>query len=64
VTAFQSGRYDQGGAAAIGWATTADVGGNWRSGCSPGSPRRPARPVRTTASAIPSSRTTPSAARG
>jgi hypothetical protein len=35
VTAFQSGRYDQGGAAAIGWATTADVGGNWRSGLLP-----------------------------
>jgi hypothetical protein len=32
VTVFQSGRYPDGGAAAIGWATTADGGTNWRHG--------------------------------
>jgi hypothetical protein len=31
VAAFQSGRYTNGGAAAIGWATSQDAGGTWRS---------------------------------
>ena len=32
VTVFQTGRYDNGGAAAIGWATTTDGGASWRRG--------------------------------
>lgn len=32
VAAFQNGRYDAGGAAAIGWATTLDGGTRWRTG--------------------------------
>ena len=36
VTAFQSGRYDSGGAAVTGWATSADAGRTWRSGVLPG----------------------------
>jgi hypothetical protein len=32
VTAFQKGRMGGGGAAAIGWATSSDAGGTWRSG--------------------------------
>ena len=32
VTVFQAGRYDDGGAAAIGWATTTDGGASWRRG--------------------------------
>ncbi len=32
VTAFQSGRYDDGGAAAIGWATSRDAGASWARG--------------------------------
>ena len=35
VTAFQSGRYDSGGAAAIGWATSTDAGASWRAGVVP-----------------------------
>lgn len=35
VTAFQSGRYIDGGAAAIGWATSHDAGRTWRSGFLP-----------------------------
>ena len=32
VTVFQTGRYDDGGSAAIGWATTVDGGVSWRRG--------------------------------
>jgi hypothetical protein len=32
VTAFQTGRVDGGGAAAIGWATSTDAGKHWRAG--------------------------------
>ena len=32
VASFQSGRYDDGGAAAIGWATSQDAGKTWRAG--------------------------------
>jgi RTX calcium-binding nonapeptide repeat (4 copies) len=32
VTAFQSGRFVDGGAALIGWATSRDAGGTWRRG--------------------------------
>ena len=32
VTAFQTGRVDGGGAAAIGWATSTDAGKHWRGG--------------------------------
>ncbi len=32
VTAFQSGRYFSGGAAAIGWASSRDAGASWRGG--------------------------------
>lgn len=35
VTAFQVGRYVNGGAAAIGWATSLDGGNTWRSGILP-----------------------------
>ena len=35
VTAFQSGRYIDAGAAAIGWATSHDAGRTWRSGFLP-----------------------------
>jgi hypothetical protein len=36
VTAFQNGRLIDGGAAGIGWATSADGGRTWRSGVLPG----------------------------
>ena len=36
VTAFQTGRYDSGGAALTGWATSTDAGATWRSGILPG----------------------------
>ncbi len=36
VTAFQSGRYASGGAAGIGFASSADAGKTWRSGFLPG----------------------------
>ena len=36
VTVFQAGRHAQGGAAAIGWATSVDAGATWRSGYLPG----------------------------
>ena len=36
VTAFQTGRYDSGGASLIGWATSTDAGRSWRSGILPG----------------------------
>ncbi|HSC90294.1 MAG TPA: hypothetical protein VLB86_01420 [Gaiellaceae bacterium] len=36
VVAFQSGRHVQGGAAAIGWATSTDAGTTWRAGFLPG----------------------------
>ena len=36
VAAFQSGRYESGGAAAIGYATSSDAGASWRSGFLPG----------------------------
>src|SRR5262249_36954808 len=32
VAAFQNGRYEDGGAAAIGWSTTTDAGKHWRTG--------------------------------
>jgi len=32
VTAFQSGRFVEGGAAAIGWSTSTDAGKHWRTG--------------------------------
>jgi len=35
VTAFQTGRVDGGGAAAIGWATSTDAGKHWRAGTLP-----------------------------
>lgn len=35
VTAFQSGRFADGGAAGIGWATSRDAGRTWRSGVLP-----------------------------
>jgi hypothetical protein len=35
VTAFQSGRFDSGGAAAIGWGTSVDAGRRWRAGVLP-----------------------------
>ncbi|MFL5980662.1 MAG: exo-alpha-sialidase [Gaiellaceae bacterium] len=35
VAAFQNGRISNGGAAAIGWATTKDAGKSWRSGMIP-----------------------------
>ncbi|HEU0336486.1 MAG TPA: sialidase family protein [Gaiellaceae bacterium] len=39
VAVFQTGRYRAGGAAAIGFATSADGGGTWREGLLPASPR-------------------------
>lgn len=36
VTAFQAGRFEDGGASAIGWATSRDAGRTWRSGLVPG----------------------------
>jgi hypothetical protein len=36
VTTFQSGRYFDGGAASIGWASSTDGGRTWRSGSLPG----------------------------
>ena len=36
VAAFQVGRIDGGGAAAVGWATSSDAGRTWRSGLLPG----------------------------
>ncbi len=36
VTVFQSGRQADGGAAGIGWATSTNAGGSWRSGFLPG----------------------------
>jgi hypothetical protein len=39
VTAFQSGRFEQGGAAGIGWASSRDAGRTWRSGLLPGTGR-------------------------
>jgi hypothetical protein len=36
VTVFQSGRQASGGAAGIGWATSTNAGGSWRSGFLPG----------------------------
>ena len=36
VTVFQSGRQAAGGAAGIGWATSTNAGGTWRSGFLPG----------------------------
>jgi hypothetical protein len=36
VTTFQNGRFDEGGAANIGWATSRDGGRSWRSGVLPG----------------------------
>jgi hypothetical protein len=36
VTAFQSGRFEDGGASGIGWATSRDGGRTWRSGLLPG----------------------------
>jgi RTX calcium-binding nonapeptide repeat (4 copies) len=35
VTAFQSGRYESGGAAAISWSTSTDAGRSWRTGVVP-----------------------------
>jgi hypothetical protein len=35
VTAYQSGRFDSGGAAAVGWATSVDAGRTWRAGLLP-----------------------------
>ena len=32
VTAFQNGRYQEGGAAAVGWATSGNAGKTWRAG--------------------------------
>jgi hypothetical protein len=40
VTAFQSGRIANGGAAALGWATSVDAGAHWRSGFLPLGPYR------------------------
>jgi hypothetical protein len=39
VTVFRTGRYRTGGAAAIGFATSGDGGGSWRTGLLPSSPR-------------------------
>jgi len=36
VTAFQTGRFDSGGAALTGWATSTDAGATWRTGILPG----------------------------
>jgi len=36
VTTFQSGRFNDGGASNIGWATTTDAGKTWKSGFLPG----------------------------
>lgn len=36
VTAFQVGRYQEGGGANVGWATSADAGVHWRHGLMPG----------------------------
>jgi hypothetical protein len=36
VTAFQVGRFEDGGSGAIGWASSLDAGRNWRSGLLPG----------------------------
>jgi hypothetical protein len=36
VTAFQTGRFEDGGASGIGWATSRDGGRTWRSGFLPG----------------------------
>jgi Ca2+-binding RTX toxin-like protein len=35
VAAFQNGRVDRGGAAALGWATSVDAGAHWKSGVLP-----------------------------
>ncbi len=45
VTAFQSGRFAGGGAAAIGWATSADTGTTWRSGLVPSTSERVSDPA-------------------
>jgi hypothetical protein len=45
VTAFQSGRYGGGGAAAIGWSTSQDAGTTWRSGSLPLTTDRVTDPV-------------------
>ena len=38
VAAFQDGRIDNGGAAALGWATSTDAGAHWKSGVLPQGP--------------------------
>jgi hypothetical protein len=44
VSVFQVGRIEDGGAAAIGWATSADGGATWRSGLLPGLTRATSPP--------------------
>src|SRR5919199_1089024 len=36
VATFQIGRYEEGGAANVGWATSTDAGATWKSGPLPG----------------------------
>jgi hypothetical protein len=45
VAAFQSGRYEDGGAAGTGWATSQDAGSTWRSGFLPMTSERVSDPV-------------------
>ena len=64
VTTFQSGRFVDGGASNIGWATTTDAGLTWKSGFLPGLTMFGAPRASIRGPATPSSRTTPGTACG